>query len=469
MQRMANKFNSLANRRIVPLLLLAFIILLATGLRFYKLGEWSFWYDEMYTLRSIEQAANEGILDLSLSNALISVALDNFGISEFSARLVPALFGIISVLVIYFPVRMMFNTTVALLSSLLLAISPWHLYWSQNARFYPSLLLFFTLALFAFYFALEKDRPLYLLLFLVFVGLAVKERLFAVFIVPIVGLYILGVKFLPFGDTRGLRWRNLLILIVPSFIIGLTFGWEYIVDPSRYLSGFGEVNNNPLWILAGVVYYISIPVMLLGAGGAVYLLYTKRDRAVLLLSIAALFPLFAVLGLAFVQYSANRYVFVSLTSWIILASLALEQLFLNTNGFAKLIVFAVGLLVILQPLADDYLYYRFQNGNRDDWKAAFAYIDRHRQPGDVVAATNPLLGEYYLDSKTVIMRGMNFDTLASKGNRVWFVEDINVAGDIPEKLNWIQQNATLKAVYDVSVSARTYIMRVYLYTPQGVQ
>ena len=79
------------------------------------------------------------------------------GVNEWNARLIPALLGVVSLPLLYFPIKKMFNPLVSLVAVLLLAFSPWHLYWSQNARFYVALLLFYTLALFLFYLGLEED------------------------------------------------------------------------------------------------------------------------------------------------------------------------------------------------------------------------------------------------------------------------------------------------------------------------
>ena len=135
-----------------------------------------------------------------------------WGTSEWSARLVPALVGIISIPILFFPIRKMFGSGVALLCSLFLAIAPWHLYWSQNARFYTTLLLFYTLALFLVYFALEEDKPWYIVFAFILFGLAVQERLFSVLLVPVVGLYLIALWLLPIEKPAGFRARNILLI-----------------------------------------------------------------------------------------------------------------------------------------------------------------------------------------------------------------------------------------------------------------
>jgi hypothetical protein len=279
-------------------------------------------------------------------------------------------------------------------------------------------------------------------------------------------LYLVGLKLLPFEKPAGLRLRNIVILVISGLAGGLSVGWKFLADPSQYLTGFGRVNSNPFWILSGVVFYVGIPILCMGAVGAIYLL-SKKDRAALLLTVAALFPLLAVLGLSLVQYSANRYIFISLTSWIVLASLAFRHLHLHTEGIARVLLLGVLAILFIEPLSEVVLYFEYQNGNRDNWKAAFQFIQERAEPGDRVAVTNTLLGDYYMGEKTVSMRGMDLDGLPAKEGRVWFVEDLNVANTIPQVLSWIQKNTRLMANFDVHVRARNFKMRVYLFDPSG--
>src|SRR3972149_9534327 len=65
-----------------------------------------------------------------------------FGISEFATRFPSALIGVLAVFSTYLLSKQLFNKSIALLSALLLAISPWHIIASRNA-FESDLLVFF--------------------------------------------------------------------------------------------------------------------------------------------------------------------------------------------------------------------------------------------------------------------------------------------------------------------------------------
>lgn len=449
----------------------------AALLRFYKLGAWGFWGDEMYTIRDAFAAVNEPGLH-SVSFTLTGLAISNLGITEWSARLVSALIGIVSIPLLYFPFKKMFGPMVSLAIGLLLAISPWHLYWSQNARFYTALLLFYSLALCLFYFALEEDRPFYLLLSFVFAGLAFQERLTGLLFVPVAGAYLLSFYLLPrFGikieRPSGLRWRNLLILAIPTIAGAIYFIVPELLTWPRWVEAFGRINNNPLWIVAGVIYYVRIPVIVMGVAGMAYLWFQKPSfqRAGLLLGISALLPLIAIAGISLVHYTANRYVFVSLTSWLALTSVALVALMREIGGRSKgslsahFLVLGVVAVLILDPLSENFLYYRYQNGNRDDWKGALTYVQNNLAPGEMVISGHHLVSNYYLGRETVDIYTLEIDDLEGLQGRTWIVEDMNVPERRPEIHQWLIEHAQLVASFDVHVKARNFMMRVYMYMP----
>lgn len=472
LQRVSAKLFAFEVQRAHQYLLLATITLVATTLRFYKLGEWSFWGDEMITVIRAQSLFDNGFAFRPISLMLNHAALAWLGTSEWSARLVPALIGAISIPILYFPIRRMLGPGVALVAELLLAVSPWHLYWSQNARFYTALLLFYTLALLTFYLGIEEDRPWYMLLSILFLGLAVKERLIALFFIPIAGAYLVFLKVLPFEKPAGLRLRNLVLFSLPGMAGALYLALPYLQQQALWGTDFGQfftwTNNSPFWIVAGVFYYAGVPTICLGALGGLYLL-SKWNRAALLLSLAALVPLVVIAIVSLFYYTANRYVFLTLTSWLILAGVAARELFLQTPKSARMLGIGALLILLLVPMSENALYYAYQNGNRDNWKAAFALVKEQKKAGDLVVTADPLLGDYYLQEKTLNLGKVDPAQLIENGERVWFVEDMNVQWKFPRMLHWLEKNTQLVADLDVHVRARNFKMRVYLYDPDEIQ
>ena len=453
--------------RTVQFVLLAVITGLAAILRFYKLGEWSFWYDEIFTLRDVSQIYELPATNQQLSRWLIYFLVNAWGTNEFNARLVPALMGIFSIPILYLPTKKMFDAPTAMLFAIFLAIAPWHIYWSQNARFYTTLLIFYTLGLYLVYFGFEEDKPWYLVFALFFFGLAVMERVFAIMLVPVIAAYLVGIRFLPFEKPPGMRLRNVLILLIPTLIIAFVGSFRFIQNPEKWFEGFGWINNNPLWIVSGIIFYIGIPFICLGLVSAVYYLLHK-SRVAFFLTIGAILPILLIITMSLFQYAANRYVFVTLIPWLILSAAGIWELFKQSRERAWVLVAGVLLIFLMFPMGENILYYQFQNGNRDNWKGAFELVEELKEPGDVVVVTEKRMGYFYLDENHVYaFENLDFTNLDDIDGRYWFIEDNNLGEKEPETLQWVRENSELIANKDVKVRARTFKMRVYLHDPAG--
>lgn len=461
--RAKGNLSSIVDHTAIPYLILTGIVLVGAGMRFYKLGTWSFWIDEVYEIGYAQEALRNLAFPMRLSLPLTGITLNLLGVSEQSARLAPMLLGILTLPVLFFPVRRVFGTAIALLAIFFVAVSPWHLYWSQNARFYTALLLLYSLAQLAFFQWLETDRPGYLVLSGGLLILAVLERLMALFFVPVVLAYFLALMALRFEKPAGLRWRNLMLLGVPAALFGfyqlVTLG--NLDDFSTFILGR---EHNPVRVLLSVIYDLTLPMFLLALAGGVYLVL-KKSRVGLYFFLGAVIPVALLVMVAPFAQTFSRYIFMTLPGWAILAAVAVKELFMQAEKHTKILALGVFLLLVGQSFSDDVLYYTYQNGNRPDWKGAYATISSERTPGDHVVTTRPQIGEYYLGQEVIWTQGLNPREVIASGQRTWFVID-NRTGFISPKLqDWIFNETRLVDVRDVSLPGKTLEMRVYLYDP----
>jgi mannosyltransferase len=131
--------------KISGLALLLFILIVASILRFHDLDRTSLWYDE-----AVSWTQSNG----SFLNLLSSVAADNYpplhniilwasmpiiGDSETALRLPSALLGVASVWLMYLIGKRLGGVTAGLLAAALLAVSPFHIWYSTEARMYALL------------------------------------------------------------------------------------------------------------------------------------------------------------------------------------------------------------------------------------------------------------------------------------------------------------------------------------------
>src|SRR5688572_5649646 len=104
-------------------LLLTGLIVLAAALRFWRLGEWNFQATEIFTLRdsSSPQFGNPRPLGYLLNYYVVRPLLP---LNEFGLRLLPALFGVLTIPAFYFIARSLVGVRAALFGTLLLVFSP---------------------------------------------------------------------------------------------------------------------------------------------------------------------------------------------------------------------------------------------------------------------------------------------------------------------------------------------------------
>ncbi len=190
--------------------LLVLIVLCGSLLRFAGLGNESIWLDEATSIL---------IARMDLPSVVVWTAADihpplyyfalhfwlGFGESEFAVRALSAMFGVWTIAIVYALARELFDSDVGLLSALLLALSPMHIWYSQEARMYAmvaawSLLASYSLVLalrspaepregrFA---ALRSSQTRYWLGYLLFSVLALYTHYYALFVLLFQNLFIL--------------------------------------------------------------------------------------------------------------------------------------------------------------------------------------------------------------------------------------------------------------------------------------
>ncbi len=464
------------------LALLGAITLCAAILRFYRLGDWSFWIDELYTieralnqfgsLSSLIQYIPPGSLWFPISFIMGSGAIQTFGVGEWSARAAPAAIGALSIPALYLPIRALFGSRVALFSALLLALSPWHLFWSQNARFYTALMLFYTLALLAFFLGLERNRPGYILLGLLCFYLALSERIFSLLLVPVMALYVVVCWKGPFGKPTGFNRRNLLLLATP-LILGIVLeGFAFLTKGSSFLLGemewfFLYRNNTPGRLLGLLVFNVGASLVALALVSGVWLA-VRKDRAAVLLLIGILVPPLLLVGASLFMFTEDRYLFATLPGWILLASVGVSEIWSRFGKRGRWAAFAFAAMLAANATSEILLYFRLNNGNRREWREAFQLVREKADSADGVVAYWPEFGPYYLDREILPWTEVQPETMTGREEKTWFVLDSETVWGSPSRKQWVERNAELIEVFYLR-TPEDLSLRVYLYDPKAVE
>jgi 4-amino-4-deoxy-L-arabinose transferase-like glycosyltransferase len=153
-----------AARYLKPGMLALALTLIALALRLYRLDARSFWLDELVTAYSVRFNNLSDLFrhitfwyDNMPGIFLLTWLTRGFGGSELIVRLPFALAGTLNVYALYLLGKATFNSRVGLAGALVLALSPFAVWYSQEARQYAFLMLFTTLQmLFAYEVAVNR-------------------------------------------------------------------------------------------------------------------------------------------------------------------------------------------------------------------------------------------------------------------------------------------------------------------------
>jgi uncharacterized membrane protein len=145
------------------ILLVAGIVVLATGLRIWDLSKQGLWFDEVWSVSASMHGPVAAIKATALDTnpplfyILEALAIQVFGRSDAAVRIVPAFLGVLSTACMYLAGRKLFNRPTGAWAAALFAVSSIAVQYAQEARMYSQLMFFSALLLWAF--ALLLERP----------------------------------------------------------------------------------------------------------------------------------------------------------------------------------------------------------------------------------------------------------------------------------------------------------------------
>lgn len=181
------------------------ILLLGCLLRLYKLGEQSLWIDEVFQIIDASRPVEtfiEPFLNLNLGatqKSPLSFALHHgwlqIGGGEFFLRLPSVLFSVLEVGVLFHLARALLGWRTGALAAFLLALSPLHIWYAQELRYYSLWTLLTTCAFLALVMAWKRGR---LRAWIAYVGSTILSGM----------AFVVGVLILPLHWLSGaLLWR----------------------------------------------------------------------------------------------------------------------------------------------------------------------------------------------------------------------------------------------------------------------
>lgn len=215
---------------------LTVVLMLAALLRVWNIGEQSIWFDEWNGLSGMHeptfaaaqkaQILNDDMVPLYFALQYFWLKIVHYDLGL--ARLVPMVFGIASVALVYLLGWKLHSPHVGCMASFLMAISPYNIQFSHELRPYSLMLFFSLLSMYAISSLLTDIRPRWWLLGLLSNIALVWTHLFGIWLILVQGLVILlfgrgQVKRLAFWTTAHI------VLFIPVVLHILT--WEQVGMP----------------------------------------------------------------------------------------------------------------------------------------------------------------------------------------------------------------------------------------------
>lgn len=433
------------------------VALVALAIRVFRIAHQSLWVDEVLTLIASTSHDGYSVFVRILHN--IHGPLHSFVVFLFQSvstntgwmRAPGAIAGTAAVCAVYYWVRRWIGESTARITALLLALSPLHVYYSQELRNYAFVLCFGVLANVAFerFHDVHRNRETThmasrFVCYVLAIAAALLSNFSAAFLFAAHTLiWLVRERF----ARRGIvRWVAVILVVVV-----LTSPWIYrvttYIDVSRLVTPVvpGQIDTTERLRGATTFTPLAIPYALytfsagLTLGPSLRELHTEsprdvcRDHALAIGLVALVFGALALLGirdarrrhrlfelgvylllpiagtLALGWQNAKafnvRYVLVALPAWLVLVSLGLERLrkpFRWVFGGALATIFAVSLF---------HLYFTPRYA-REDVRDAVAYIRDHGSTDPCVLAPTVFhVARYYAPS------GMNLMMYFGSGHR----------------------------------------------------
>jgi len=390
--------------------LFALVVLVAGLVRFVGLGKESIWLDEATSIL---------IGRMNLPSVVAWAAADihpplyylvlhfwlYLGESEFAVRSLSAVLGVLSVVIIHGLARELFGTRVGLLAALLLALSPLHIWYSQETRMYMMVATWSLLASYLLLLALRRGRAGYWLGYMLAAVCSLYTHYFAAFVLLFHTLFVIYWLW----QNRAARslWRRWLLAGVVIAVLFL----PWVPVAYRQVSGGGggwverSIGRPSLRALVDTWLYFSI-----GLEGRIYpslvrrvayglfglalvaalwsllpaytlvgrrLVASRRDREGLLFCLTWLcLPLLMVWGLSQVKPMYTiRYLLPFLPPYCIIVARGVDGLRWNW-GRAAIAASLVAVLLIG-------VWSTWQVEQKDDWRGASSYVLARARQSDV--------------------------------------------------------------------------------------
>ena len=386
--------------------LLVTLVIIGTGLRFYRI-ETSLWFDEIVTLLDSVRLPLSRIVthfpsnnDHPLYSVLAHVSVQTFGESAWAMRLPSALLGVASIPLLYLVGITIGHRQEAAAAATILTVSYHHIWFSQNARGYTALLFCVLLATYLLVRWLDTGRRRFLAWYAVVTAVGAYAHLTMV-LVSISHALALGIAALVNGREPRVRSEFLTLAggFVGAAMLTVLFYAPMVADVSAFFTTQTATSTEvatPFWAVVAAMRGLQIGFGALwgvAAGAVIFLAgawsyWRERPALALLLLLPA--PVTVLLALALDRPIFPRFVFFAFGCALLVtmrgasvfgafaARLAPGRIAPRQGAFIMILVLTIG--GVAMSLRSLPYGYRFP---KQDYEAAVAFVEQAKSGHDV--------------------------------------------------------------------------------------
>jgi 4-amino-4-deoxy-L-arabinose transferase-like glycosyltransferase len=382
------------------------LVFLAFVLRIAHLGDQSFWYDEGQSHYFAHQDSLGAMLDVisdsdhpPLYFILLYLWMSIAGRSEFALRFTALFWSVLLVPLIYLLGRRALGTGEGRVAALLMAISPFHVWYAQEARMYTLATFLGLLSSYLLLLALQKGRRSLWLAYTLAALAAPYAHLYACFVLLFQSLFVLlwawrsrpKVPFLRAWllsqVSIGLGFLPWVGVVLREYASNATY-WPGILDLKRFLLDTVVAFSAGLTLPPGQAGWTATAFLLALGVGCASLAFRRSEprprwQGFSLVLLYLMVPTLAALLISYRHPKyAPRYLLLVTPAYYLLAARGLATLRAHRRwaGLAVLL-FTVILVGTVQSLYNGYLKEEYA---RDDFRAVLSYIEANAWQDDAV-------------------------------------------------------------------------------------
>lgn len=450
----------------------------AVASRFFRLGTWPLFGDEIYTLQDSAEftfSLHGRPLLYWLNHQLVRPLL---GLDAFGLRLLPAVFGVLGVGAVAEIGRRLVGTRAALLAGLLVVLSPWHLEMSQYARYYTLVFLLAAVSPAALYLGVREGSARWIAAGIAATALGWFAHPTAV--LPAAGflVWLAGYAVLRTGGRR----RRLLLGVLAAAALGGLAAGVALLDTFASVADWSGIGGVALALSYGV--RIGAGPALAAAAGVALLWIDGRRELALFLAAAAGVPLALLAVLGELVPVHTGYLFATAPFALLAAGAFLDGTIRRVDGRTSRIVVggAAAALVVATGLPSFVSHY--VDGGKADFREPARHIASRAGPSDVVLAEHTGPFWHYaraLDARPLRRDTARMDSLRGAAARssppgvLWVVPYLHSSGGfglagLGDARGWVWRNCRLALRDDpVRIDHVRNIVEVWRCPAEGVR